>query len=81
MHTLDRPLVIAITIIAFAFAYATEVKATPELEEAAPWIVVSTEKYNDLKMQHETDVRELFENIGTLKFVKELRFFKKQWGE
>ena len=40
-----------------------------------------TEKYNDLKIQHETDVRELFENIGTLKFVKELRFFKKQWGE
>jgi len=26
-------------------------------------------------------VKDLFENIGTLKFVKELRFFKKQWGE
>ena len=49
MHTLDRPLVIAITIIAFAFAYATEANAITELEEAAPWIVVSTEKYNDLE--------------------------------
>jgi len=40
-----------------------------------------TAKYTELKKQHETDVKELFENIGTLKFVKELRFFKKQWGE
>ena len=23
----------------------------------------------------------LFENIGTLKFTKEMRFFKKQWDE
>ena len=28
---------------------------------------------------HEREVRTLFENKGTLKFVKELRFFKSQW--
>lgn len=36
-------------------------------------------KYGELKTMHEKEVKELFENIGTLKFVKELRFFKGQW--
>lgn len=36
-------------------------------------------KYEELKGLHEKEVHELFENIGTLKFVKELRFFKGQW--
>jgi len=48
VHTLDRPLVIAITIIAFAFAYATEVKATPELEQSYPWIEVQQDHKNPL---------------------------------
>ena len=34
-------------------------------------------KYTDLKEVHESEVKDLFENIGTLKFVKEMRFFKK----
>jgi hypothetical protein len=28
---------------------------------------------------HQKEVTELFENVDTLKFVKEMRFFKKQW--
>lgn len=38
-------------------------------------------KYTDLKEKHDSEVKELFENIGTLKFVKEMRFFKKQWDD
>jgi len=56
-------------------------KFEKEIKEKKSLASKETEKYNELKKQHETDVRELFENIGTLKFVKELRFFKKQWGE
>ena len=37
------------------------------------------QKFKALKTQHDQDVKALFENIGTLKFVKELRFFKGQW--
>ena len=33
-------------------------------------------KYQELQRMHDKEVKELFENIGTLKFVKELRFFK-----
>ena len=38
-------------------------------------------KYNQLKKLHDTQVVELFENINTLKFVKEMRFFKKEWDQ
>ena len=38
-------------------------------------------KYNDLKGEHDKQVKDLFENINTLKFTKEMRFFKKQWDE
>jgi len=38
-------------------------------------------KYTDLKEVHDSEVKDLFENIGTLKFVKEMRFFKKEWDE
>lgn len=38
-------------------------------------------KYTDLKEVHDQEVKDLFENIGTLKFVKEMRFFKKEWDE
>lgn len=38
-------------------------------------------QYQQLKSEHEADVKNLFENIGTLKFVKELRYFKQQWEE
>lgn len=38
-------------------------------------------KYTDLKEDHDKQVKDLFENIGTLKFTKEMRFFKKQWDE
>jgi len=36
-------------------------------------------KYTELNSAHDKEVKNLFENIGTLKFVKELRFFKGQW--
>lgn len=38
-------------------------------------------KFTSLKKEHDKEVKELFENVGTLKFVKELRFFKKQWKD
>lgn len=41
----------------------------------------SMKKYTDLKEDHDKQVNNLFENIGTLKFTKEMRFFKKQWDE
>lgn len=40
-----------------------------------------TTKYTQLKSEHDTEVKELFENIDTLKFTKEMRFFKKQWDQ
>jgi len=49
VQTLDKSLVITMTIIAFAFAYATQANAITELEEAAPWIVVSTDGYKDME--------------------------------
>jgi hypothetical protein len=36
-----------------------------------------TKKYTDLKTLHDKEVKDLFENVATLKFVKEMRFFKK----
>ena len=42
---------------------------------------VANEKYVNLKKTHEKEVHDLFQNVGTLKFVKEMRFFKKQWDE
>lgn len=33
-------------------------------------------KYNELKTFHDKEVKQIFENVGTLKFVKNLRFFK-----
>ena len=30
---------------------------------------------------HEKEVKELFENVDTLKFVKEMKYFKKQWQD
>lgn len=38
-------------------------------------------KYSELKNKHDKQVVELFENINTLKFVKEMRFFKKEWDQ
>ena len=32
-----------------------------------------------MKGVHDKEVKDLFENVGTLKFVKEMRFFKTQW--
>lgn len=41
----------------------------------------ANKKYVDLKKTHDKEVHDLFQNVGTLKFVKEMRFFKKQWDE
>jgi hypothetical protein len=49
-------------------------KHKSELENAS-------KEYQKLKTDHDKDVKDLFENIGTLKFVKELRYFKQQWEE
>ncbi len=40
---------------------------------------MAQEKYSELKKVHDQEVHDLFENINTLKFVKEMRFFKQQW--
>lgn len=42
---------------------------------------VVNKKYTELKKTHDREVHDLFQNVGTLKFVKEMRFFKKQWDE
>lgn len=42
---------------------------------------LANKKYGDLKKTHDKEVHDLFQNVGTLKFVKEMRFFKKQWDE
>lgn len=44
-------------------------------------LAVAMKKYQDLKDDHDKQVKDLFENIATLKFTKEMRFFKKQWDE
>lgn len=41
----------------------------------------SNKKYSDIKKTHDKEVHDLFQNVGTLKFVKEMRFFKKQWDD
>jgi hypothetical protein len=42
---------------------------------------LANKKYSDLKETHDKEVKDLFQNVGTLKFVKEMRFFKKQWDD
>ena len=44
-------------------------------------LYVVNKKYQELKKVHEKEVKNLFKNVGTLKFAKEMRFFKKQWEE
>ena len=51
------------------------------MEKKQQEVKKETEQYEKEKKDHEAEVTDLFENIGTLKFVKELRFFKKQWQE
>jgi len=38
-------------------------------------------RYQEFRKGHEQEVKDTFENINTLKFVKEMRFFKKEWEE
>ena len=38
-------------------------------------------RYKEFRKAHEQEVKDTFENINTLKFVKEMRFFKKEWEE
>ena len=37
--------------------------------------------YESLKSKHDTEVKELFENKDTLKFVKQMKFYKKEWAD
>ena len=41
----------------------------------------SSKKFKKLSEMHQKEVKELFENVDTLKFVKEMRYFKKQWQD
>ena len=34
-----------------------------------------------MKSKHDTEVKELFENKDTLKFVKQMKFYKKEWAD
>ena len=36
--------------------------------------------YDSLKSKHDSEVKELFENKDTLKFVKQMKFYKKEWS-
>ena len=48
-------------------------KETEELEK-------TKKDYESLKSKHDTEVKELFENKDTLKFVKQMKFYKKEWA-
>jgi hypothetical protein len=37
--------------------------------------------YESLRTKHDAEVQELFENKDTLKFVKQMKFYKKEWSE
>jgi hypothetical protein len=37
--------------------------------------------YDSLKSKHDGEVHDLFENKFTLKFVKQMRHYKKEWNE
>lgn len=44
-------------------------------------VETTVKKYKKLSEMHEKEVKELFENVDTLKFVKEMKYFKKQWQD
>lgn len=37
--------------------------------------------YESLRSKHDAEVQELFENKDTLKFVKQMKFYKKEWSD
>ena len=37
------------------------------------------EKYDNLRNKHDSEVKELFENQHTLKFVKQMKHYKDEW--
>ena len=34
-----------------------------------------------MRTKHDAEVQELFENKDTLKFVKQMKFYKKEWSD
>ena len=37
-------------------------------------------QYDSLRNKHDAEVKELFENKDTLRFVKQMKFYKKEWS-
>ncbi len=56
-------------------------KTEKEREKLSLDLQKTSKEYESLKQKHDEEVTELFENKDTLKFVKQMKFYKQQWGE
>jgi len=56
-------------------------KSSNDLKKKAEELEKTKKDYESLKSKHDTEVKELFENKDTLKFVKQMKFYKKEWAE
>ncbi len=43
-------------------------------------IAATKKEFNDLKSKHDAEVKELFENKDTYKFVTQMKHYKNEWG-
>ena len=55
-------------------------KQSGELKKETEELEKTKKEYESLKSKHDTEVKELFENKDTLKFVKQMKFYKKEWA-
>ena len=56
-------------------------KSTGESEQLKEQLGASKTRYDSLRSKHDAEVKELFENKTTLRFIKEMKKCKKEWAE
>ena len=56
-----------------------EVKIEQDLKETRTKLSTVAKSYESLKTMHDQEVRELFENKYTLKFIKQMKHYKEEW--
>ena len=56
-------------------------KLKPELEKMKVEEDVTKKEFENLKKTHDIEVKELFENKDTYKFVKQMKHYKNEWQE
>lgn len=54
-------------------------KANTEAAKARDDLAKSRKDYESLKQKHDQEVKELFENKDTLRFVQQMKHYKDQW--